>query len=141
MRRGQKGFTLLEAIVAMALLALIGGALLAWLDNGFRSLERIGALHARIEVQRNVLAHMRQVNPMLQPNGEMELGPYRLSWKSTELTSPRAVLSRYGQTMGPFDAALYRVRVVITAEGLPEQVLSFEQVGYRQVRSAEEGGQ
>ncbi|MFN7475909.1 MAG: prepilin-type N-terminal cleavage/methylation domain-containing protein [Burkholderiales bacterium] len=40
-RRGDFGFTLLEAIVALVLLTTAGLALFSWINNGFDSLQRI----------------------------------------------------------------------------------------------------
>ena len=39
-RCGMRGFTLLEAIVAMVLISAMGGALFAWINTELQALER-----------------------------------------------------------------------------------------------------
>jgi len=139
-RRRQAGFTLLEAVVALTLLAVVGSALLAWLGTGFRSLERMNEVQRRIDATRTGLAFLEGLNPMLQPSGSAALGSYRLDWESRLLAAPRPVVSRYSGHPGPFDSALYRVQATLSGEDLPPLPLSLELAGYRMARLPDGGG-
>lgn len=131
----QAGFTLLEAIVAMTLLVLVGGTLLAWLNSSFKTLERIDATAQRIEATRTAMAYLQMINPMVTPKGEVQLGRYRLDWDSAPLTR---VLPSVGRTTGTpeiHDTALYRVDAVIRGvEGMPPLPLTMELAGHRVAR-------
>nr|WP_256595826.1 prepilin-type N-terminal cleavage/methylation domain-containing protein [Pseudomonas sp. RW407] len=137
-KRGrQAGFTLLEAVVALTLLAVVGSALLAWLGTGFRTLERMNDVQRRLDATRTGLAYLEGLNPMLQPSGSVTLGSYRLDWESHLLAAPRPVVSRYNGHPGPFDSALYRVQARVLGEDLPPLPVSLELAGYRLARPAD----
>lgn len=138
MNRRQSGFTLLEAVVAMTLLVTVGGALLAWLNTTFIMIERVEAVHRRIEVSRLALSYLERVNPAVHLSGEARLGPYLLQWKSVPLVEPRPVVGRYTGSPGPFDASLFRVSARVSEEGYTPVELTIELPGYRQVRFAQD---
>ena len=81
-RNRQKGFTLLEAIVALVLIGSAGMALFSWINGNYISLSRIRDVNARSEATVNVLEYMDRVNPMLTPDGVAPLGAYSIRWRS-----------------------------------------------------------
>ncbi|MCY1264981.1 hypothetical protein D9M68_141850 [compost metagenome] len=139
-RRHQVGFTLLEAVVAMTLLAVVGGALLAWLNSGYRSMQRVDAAEMRIETARLAMAYLERINPMLEPVGSVQLGAYRLEWRSSPLSEPKPVVGRHGGRPGIYDAALYRVDANVVSEDGPPLTLTLEAAGYARVPGRTEDG-
>src|SRR3974377_946954 len=65
----QRGFTLLEAVVALVLIGTTGMALMAWINTGLETVARVQDASARGEALRNALEQMQTVNPLLEPNG------------------------------------------------------------------------
>ncbi|MDE3738024.1 MULTISPECIES: type II secretion system protein J [Pseudomonas] len=131
----QAGFTLLEAVVAMTLLAVVGGALLAWLNSGFRSLQRVEAAEERIEAAQVAMAYLETLNPMQDPNGEVRLGHYLLSWQSSPRSTPKPVVSRHGAQPGIYDAQLFRVETQVRARDELLFRFRLEKVGHVRVAS------
>lgn len=140
MRCHQSGFTLLEAVVAMTLLVVVGGALLAWLNSGFVTVERMADVQRRLDASRVALAYLERVNPSLQGEGQVRLGPYTLEWNSELLTAVRPVVGRHSGASGLYDAALYRVRARIREERVAPTELFVELPGYLQTRMAQDVG-
>lgn len=133
----ERGFSLLEAIVALAILASAGLALFASLGQSVQMVGR--AEHAR-EVDaalRNALAWMERVNPMQAPQGEQEMGAYQLRWQAEPLEPPRD-----GATgalfPGLYEVGLYRVGLEIWRDGELQREAELNRVGYRQVRQPAE---
>ncbi len=128
-----RGFTLLEAIVALVLLAGTGMALFAWLNTNLLSLQRVEASRQRDAVMRGALEYATTLNPMLQPTGERQLGAYTLNWRSEPIFPPRDGVGRVG-TQGYYRVGFYRVELEIRQD--EELVARFEikQPGYEQVR-------
>ncbi|MHB9798351.1 PulJ/GspJ family protein [Pseudomonas sp. MT3] len=140
MSRRQAGFTLLEAVVAMTLLVVVGGALLAWLNSGFVTVERMADVQRRLDASRVALAYLEQINPSLQHEGQVHLGPYTLEWTCDALVEARPVVGRHSGAPGPYDAALYRVKALILEEHADPIELFVELPGFQRTRVAQDAG-
>lgn len=130
---GQRGFSLLEAIVALALLASVGMALLSWLNGSLISLRRVQEVAAVQAAARDALAYLDTINPMLTPQGETELGEWRLRWQAREVEPVREGAG-YPGGIGLFDVGLYDTRVWLERDGRTIEEFVLRQVGYRKVR-------
>lgn len=127
------GFTLLEAIVALAILAAGAVALFSALNGVIRSVQRIEEA-AKLDVAtRNALAFLENLNPAERPQGEETLGDYRISWGSQVLFPARDVLTDYLQP-GYYEVALFLVDVQLEHEGRIERRFVIRKAGWRQVR-------
>lgn len=135
--RDQHGFSLLEAIVAMAVLATVGMALFAAMSQSTQMVAR--AEHARRidSAVRNAAAWMASVNPTETPQGEQELGDVTLRWSSDLVEPVRDAMTGYLQP-GLYEVGLYQVRMELSQDGRPLAETSIRRVGYRQVREPAE---
>ncbi|MBC7705707.1 MAG: prepilin-type N-terminal cleavage/methylation domain-containing protein [Rhodoferax sp.] len=133
----QRGFSLLEAVVAMVILASTGWALLAWINSSIASLGRIEESNARSLTTANVLEYMQTVNPMLRPDGRVRLGLHTIAWTARPLTP---VIDGSGFPRGPsfYQLAMYEIAVrAFRGDELdPSVEFRMKQVGYRQVRES-----
>lgn len=132
--RTQQGFTLIEAIVAMVLIATTGMALFSWINSNLITLNRVQEANAESAATSNVVDYMNTVNPMLTPQGEAGLGAYRMSWKANTSTDPRDGAG-YPYGISQYQLALYDTQIrVQKADGQPWFDFTLQQVGYKQVR-------
>lgn len=132
-RRGQAGFTLLEAIVALVLVSTLAGALYSWVNTELSSLTTIQRSVLRANLGRNALAYLEGVNPAAEPSGRFTMGDYQASWESTLLSEMRPG-SNYPRGTGLFDIGYYHTRVEITQQDRLVVGYDFTQVGYVQAR-------
>ena len=133
-RARQRGFTLLEAIVAMVILSGAGMVVFAWINGSLSALHHVEDSNARSEAMANVIEHMQAVNPMLQPEGSADFGRYRIRWQAKADTD---VIdgSNYPQGISLYQLALYKTHVQASTQADPNWFeLDLDLVGYKRVR-------
>lgn len=129
----QSGFSLLEAIVALAILASVGMALFAAMNQSLSMVAKAEKVRERESALRNAVAWIQIVNPALQPRGEHELGDLLLRWTSEPVEQPRDATTGHAQA-GLYRVGLYRMRLELDREGQPLAEIELRRVGYEQVR-------
>jgi general secretion pathway protein I len=127
------GFTLLEAIVALAILAAAGLALFAAMSQSLQMVERAQQAREEDTALRNALAWSERINPMLQPDGEQALGDWSLRWHAEAVEPPRDGATNSLQP-GLYQLGLYRMQLGLWRDGRLQREASLRRVGYRQVR-------
>ena len=126
----QRGFSLLEAVVAMVLISGAGYALFGWINSNIMTLNSIREANARAESTQNILEYMNSVNPMLNPSGNASLGQYKIRWDAKPIT-----LIQDNVAFSLYQLALYEtlVKVETSARNAGFE-FRFRQVGYKKVR-------
>lgn len=127
------GFSLLEAVVALAILAAAGMALFASISQSIQMLARAETARTQDAALRDALAVIEQVNPMEEPSGEESLGQYALRWEST-LVEPELDGATGHLQLGLYRLGLYEVRVELVLDGSPVREAIVRRTGFRQVR-------
>jgi general secretion pathway protein I len=110
----QRGFSLLEAIVALTLLAVAGLALFSWINASFDGIARADAAQARAQAQSNALAYIQTINPMVRPVGETKLGSLTVSWRAREIAPKIKPNEGSPDGTGNFMVALYDIELTMT---------------------------
>ena len=134
----QRGFSLLEAVVAMVLISGTGAALFSWINTELASVSRLQQSNARAEALTNVIELMHTVNPMQTPEGAYSLAAFRLTWNAKAVTPIQDGVG-YPQGISLYQLALYDTTVRVNS---PDGTLWFDftlrQVGYKRVRDSKE---
>ncbi len=107
----RRGFGLLEAIVALALLAGAGLALLSWIQQSLQSATRmrIAAQEARLLLTAQAVVEL--LNPAEQPEGSWRSNGLTLAWQSQPVEQPRRNTTFLEGIPGPWQVGLYRLAV------------------------------
>ena len=133
----QKGFSLLEAIVALVIIASTGIALLDWINTNLMSLQHVQAAEQRNNATRNALAFMETINPMEHAQGEEIVGVYKISWNAEAIALPKDGIGPMGE-MSLFQVGLYETTVKVQAEDGLLTRFTIRQVGFKQVHKFED---
>lgn len=133
----QRGFTLLEAIVALSVLAMAAMALYGWLNSSLILLKRVDDVYQSIEAVESALEWVSALDPYQQVEGEQEIAGALMHWRFVPIGSPQGAHDMHGN-LSVNDAQLFTAYITISRDG--EQLASFEllQLGLQQQRSVEE---
>lgn len=128
-----KGFSLLEAIVALVLVTMVGMALFSWINTNLSNLSRIQQIQKRHEAVRNAMVFMETVNPTQKPKGDEAVGLYRFVWEAEKLTEPMDNTKGI-RGVGLYLVILYETEVTVYVQQELVSIVKLNQVGYEQVR-------
>lgn len=136
MRRSQAsaGFTLLEAIVALTVMALALIPLITFIAQSSDQLMRAADANERSIVSQSVLALMDPINPMAEPEGTLPLDEeISVSWRSEAIVQPNegAIV---GTLLPGFRVGFYGVNVTVTRAERPWFEFQMRKVGYQNMR-------
>jgi general secretion pathway protein I len=109
--RAAAGFSLLEVIVALALLASTGAALFAWFGQ---SMANSAVLRQRLQdaqLIQQATGLMANVNPAVQQDGEQQLFDLHVAWRSERIAPERAVSVLGSPDGAPWRVSLFKVTV------------------------------
>ena len=137
MRGQQAGFSLIEALVALAIAAMALAAVFALQRQMAEGEQRHTRTLQLVTLQKNALALTRDLNPTAEPTGALSLaGGQTVRWSSQPLTAPRTNTGLPAGE-GAFELRLYRVRIDITdPSGKRLGGLDFDRVGWRRLTPA-----
>jgi general secretion pathway protein I len=130
MRRAEAGFALFEAIVALAIVAAVALPAHAVIARAIATAQRAEAEALKAELQLNALAALGTVNPMQDPNGQLDMGGTRLTWHARALTEPSQAVA-YPRGLAPFSVGLFETRAeIVDASGRVIHSFTLRQVGH-----------
>lgn len=135
MRRGVRaGFSLIEALVALLIAALVLGAIFELQIQMVRGQQRAADAMDQVRAQENAVALMRSVNPMLEPEGQIELtGGDTIRWHASAKTLPKRNAG-FPNGDGRFEIQLFTVTIEVQRpKGRSPGPLVFDRVGWRRL--------
>lgn len=127
--RFETGFSTLEVIAAVAIIGIALVPIAALQTQLARSEARLAETHAQTTAVQNALSLLREVNPMLAPSGQRDLGNRTtLNWTSVPVSGVR-------QTVNPpgFEVQLYRLSGQIRANDGGMTAVQLDLVGWRRL--------
>ena len=132
----EDGFTLLEAIVALAIIGVTLIPLITFFGQSAAQLNMAADVNERSLAQQSAVAFLEPMNPMSEPEGSTELGNFSISWRSEAVVQPNQEV-RIGTGLAGYSIGFYRVSVTLSRPGL-DPWFSFEtrKVGYRLLTSS-----
>ncbi|MBL4595825.1 MAG: hypothetical protein JKX99_04525 [Robiginitomaculum sp.] len=136
--RALHGFSVLEAMIAMAILAAALLPLLALQGQFVRSVDSMERVDARLAARTSAIHYVQALNLTQAPQGQFiqaqDTGPVLISWQATPALPARTVRGN-GGFPGRFELTLYDVQITIAPAQGPTEQFSVRAVGWRPMRS------
>lgn len=128
MKRREAGFSTLEVIAAVAIVAIALLPIAALQTQLARSQGRLAEAHAETTSAQSALALLRDINPMLTPTGERRLDDRTtLVWTSAPASDLRRSITPAG-----FEVQLYRIHAQVRGAGAATE-LQLDLIGWRKI--------
>ena len=129
--RTRHGFSVMETLVAVALLAIAIIPLYAFQQTLAGAATRLQTASALLDAQESALAVLQTIDVMAEPEGEMDLGDWRLRWQSRELISEQPADGYLGSSI--WGVGLYEVTATLE-RGETRHEMTVRRVAWVQVR-------
>jgi general secretion pathway protein I len=130
MRDNSKGFTLLEAIVALAVMALALIPLVSFITQSANELLRAGESNERSFVMQSALALMDPINPMDEGSGKIPLDrEITLTWESQAIVEPNPGI-QVGSGLAAYRLGFYKVHITVNRGQAAWFDFDMRKVGY-----------
>ena len=136
MRRSRAGFSVIEAVVAMAIAAIALTAILSLQQQMAASQVRQEAALQRLALRRAAIVLIRDINPLTTPTGTFTIAPgLTMNWTSDTLAQPRRAIG-LGGSDSEFSVGLYTVSVLLQdRDGKTIDQFRVERVGWQRSAS------
>ena len=134
MMRRRSGFSLIEALVALTIAALVLGAIFELQIQMVRGQQRAVDAIEQVAAQENALALTRDLNPMQSPAGEIALADGdTIRWSSTAKGDP-VTNTGFPTGDGLFSVQLFTVTVEVERlSGRSPAPMIFDRLGWRRL--------
>lgn len=135
--RRSRGVSLLEMLVALALLAISGTVLFDWLYQVNVRMRRLQEQQAQVLAQMRAVQFLNAVNPALTPQGEKVFSDFMLDWSAQAVTPTRKILDASDNPVAT-ELAVYAVHVRLRSGASAPPWLEFDTrlPGWRSLGSA-----
>jgi general secretion pathway protein I len=131
--RTQRGFTLLEAVIAIAIFAMGATALFGWVNTNLITLNRVDQINQRVSAVESAVEFMSRIDPITQPSGKAQLGQLVIEWETHPAEYRSDVLDEQNQrTIN--EASLHRASVSVYRDQHLLNNFELTLLGMRQVR-------
>lgn len=128
----ERGFTLLEAAVALALFATVGMALYGLYNANLITLLRVQDSSRQVPVVRHTMEYLSSINPAEQQSGELSFDGFDIRWQA-DLIEPMRKGQNVLGSVGAYELGLYEARFDIAEGERPVGTWRLRLVGYKNV--------
>lgn len=132
-----RGFTLLEAVIALAIFAMGATALYGWINTNLITLARADQITQRSSAVESAIEYMSTVDPELQAEGADEIGNLQIKWQTSAPLFRSDVLDEQNQkTIN--QASLYPAIITLSRDGKTFYQFQMSLLGIKKVRNLDE---
>lgn len=132
--RGSKGFTFIEAIVAMAIVGMAALPIMLLISQSLDQLTRASDANERASAMQSVIAIIDPMNPMNTPSGEISMGSISFTWTAETLVPPNDGV-QIGAGLAGYTVGFYNVKIDMNKMEEPWFTFDMRKVGYKKIQT------
>lgn len=131
-----KGFALLEAIVALVIFSSVAMGIYGWINTNLNSLQRVVAVTEANHLLQVGVEYLKIQDLDKQQQGVIPQGNYRIEWRAQLLEPWQKGVTAKGMT-GLYDFGLYNIDLLLYKDLRYLGEYSYRYVAHKKVRSLE----
>ena len=125
----QQGFTLIEVLVASAIVIMSIGTILQLFSVGLDQNQRVAQLAHLLTAQRTITAELEQINPAQQQKGQGVTAALSYQWEAKIVLPYKNIYEE--ESFFPQELALYNINVQIEKPRDGRYQFNLQQIGWR----------
>ncbi|WP_025738705.1 PulJ/GspJ family protein [Salinivibrio socompensis] len=127
--RAMHGFTLIEVLIALAILSASLATVLGMFSQGQQNTAKVSQVYQITRQQNNIFNALQQINPAQKQQGTQQLGAVTYQWQAAPISPLAPVRSEDGT--GTQYVQLYKITVDYQYKGQSHQ-FAFEKLGWQE---------
>lgn len=128
-----RGFTLLEAIVALAIFSMTAIGIYSWINTNLITLNRLAEVAATEQVLNSSMERLKLVDMSKETSGRFNVNSYWVEWNADLLEPWKNGVTAAG-AIGLYDLGLFKVKLTFTKDDRVVGDYEYRHAAYKQVR-------
>jgi general secretion pathway protein I len=128
-----RGFTLLEAMVALAIFSMTAIGIYSWINTNLITLNRLAEVAATEQVLNSSMERLKLVDMSTETSGRFNVNGYWVNWKAEPIEPWKNGVTAAG-AIGLYDVGLLNVNLVFTKDDRSAGGYHYRHTAYKQVR-------
>lgn len=127
----QQGFTLIEVLVASAIVMASMGLLMNLFGSGLERMNKIGRHAHQIIAEKEIIHRLGSINFAKQQQGKDVVEGYHFAWAAKQIEDFRLVSETLGEGAFPRYIALYRIDITIERDSATNLNWHIKRLGWQ----------
>ncbi len=128
-----RGFTLLEAIVALVIFSMAAIGIYGWINTNLITLNRLAEVAATEQVLNSSVERLKLVDLAQETKGRFNVNGYWVDWNADLVEPWKNGVTATG-AMGIYDLGLFTISLSFTKDSREVANYQYRQAAYKQVR-------